>query len=522
MTILAQPASPTSLRMSRMSPLPILRTPQEAEVAEVALLARAAQARWAARPLPARLAVVKRLRHGIAAAAGPLARDLAAISGQRSVGETLTSEILPLAEACRFLEREAERLLAPRRLGTDGRPFWLGGVETEVRREPLGLVLVLGAANYPLFLPGVQTLQALAAGNAVLLKPGRAGGGTARALAGLLAAAGLPENLLTILPEGDEAGREALAVGPDKVLVTGRAATGQAVLADLAPRLVPATLELSGCDAVFLLPQCRAADVDRAARALRFGLTLNGGATCIAPRRVFVPRSLRPALEEQLVRLFRNTPSGLPVAAVAPELARRARELAAEAMLEGARLLAGSLAGDGPFRPLVLADARPEMRLLRKDLFAPVLSLVEIDDSEPSEALEEALAGAALCPYALGAAVFGPEEAAVAFASRVRAGVVVVNDLIVPTADPRLPFGGRGRSGYGLTRGAEGLLELTTVKTIAVRRGRRLPHLEEPQPGDADLFLSYLALVHGGGWRARLQGLVGLFRALGRRGRSKS
>ncbi len=473
---------------------------------------RAAQESWAARPVAARLAVIRRLRHGIAGAAGDLA---AAAAGERAASEALTSEVLPLADACRFLERETERLLAPRRLGSEGRPFWLGRVEIEVRREPLGLVLLLAPTNYPLFLPGVQTVQALAAGNAVLWKPGRSGGRAARALAGLLATAGLPEHLLTILPEGDEAGREAIAAGPDKVLLTGSAATGQAVLADLALRLLPAALELSGCDAVFVLPGCKGADLDRLASALRFGLTLNGGATCIAPRRVFVPRALRPALEERLIRLLGEAPalSVATVAAVAPGPARRARELAIEAISQGARRIAGTLGEGEPFHPLVLTGARPEMRLLEEDLFAPVLSLVEIDD------LEEALAGAAACPYALGAAVFGPEAEAVALAARVRAGVVVINDLVVPTADPRLPFGGRGRSGYGLTRGAEGLLELTAVKAVAVRRGAWLPHLDEPRPGDEALLRSYLALVHGSGWRARLGGLAGVCRALGRRGR---
>ena len=82
-----------------------------------------------------------------------------------------------------------------------------------------------------------------------------------------------------------------------------------------------------------------------------------------------------------------------------------------------------------------------------------------------------------------------------------RAGVVVINDVIVPTADPRLPFGGRGRSGFGVTRGAEGLLELTVPKVVAVRRGRRLFHLEAPHPGDAELFRAYLNLTHAGGSR---------------------
>ncbi|HEX6865039.1 MAG TPA: aldehyde dehydrogenase family protein, partial [Thermoanaerobaculia bacterium] len=370
-------------------------------------------------------------------------------TGDRSEDEILSSEVIPLADACRFLERQAEPLLAPRRLGNLGRPFWLFGVEAEVRREPLGLVLVVAPSNYPLFLPGVQAFQALAAGNAVLWKPGRGGSLVARRVAALAAEAGLDPRLLTVLPEDPETVRSALDAGVDKVILTGSAATGRKVLAELASRLVPATMELSGCDALFVLP---GADLDRVARAVHFGLTLNGGATCIAPRRIFIPHALAGGLSARIDALLAELP-------------------------------------------------------------APMISLL------PVSGPDEALAAAARCPYALGASVFGPEEEAVALASRVRAGVVVVNDVIVPTADPRLPFGGRGESGFGVTRGAEGLLELTVPKVVSIRRGRSLPHLEERHPEDAALFRAYLALTHGGGLRARLLGLAALLAALVRRGR---
>jgi len=319
-------------------------------------------------------------------------------------------------------------------------------VEAEVRREPLGLVLILAPANNLLFLPGAQTAQALAAGNAVLWKPGWGGTAAAGAFLALTRAAGLPPGLLTVLPEEPEAAREAIAAGVDKVLLTGSAATGREVLPELGRRLIPAVAELSGDDPLFVLP---GADLDRVARALRFGRTLNHGETCIAPRRVFVPRDLIPGLKERLASLGLEAPL-IPVASV-----------------------------------------------------------------------EEALAEARRSPYALGASVFGPEEEAVALAGRIRAGVVVVNDLIVPTADPRLPFGGRGESGFGVTRGAEGLLELTAPKVVAVRRSRRLFHFEEPHPVDADLFRAYLTLTHAGGLRARLRGAAALLRNLARRGRGR-
>jgi hypothetical protein len=103
---------------------------------------------------------------------------------------------------------------------------------------------------------------------------------------------------------------------------------------------------------------------------------------------------------------------------------------------------------------------------------------------------------------------------------RIRAGAVTINDLIVPTADPRLPFGGRGESGYGVTRGAEGLLELTAIKTVSIRRGRRRPHYEPRTAIDQTVFHQYLRAAHGGGWVGRIRACASLCAALGRRVRT--
>jgi acyl-CoA reductase-like NAD-dependent aldehyde dehydrogenase len=132
--------------------------------------------------------------------------------------------------------------------------------------------------------------------------------------------------------------------------------------------------------------------------------------------------------------------------------------------------------------PVLVADTTPELALLRADIFAPVLALVPVRDCEEALRFDER------CPYALGASVFGPEEPARRLAARIRAGTVTINDLIVPTADSRLPFGGRGESGYGVTRGAEGLLELTAIKTVSIRRGRRRPHYEPRTAIDQTVF----------------------------------
>lgn len=459
---------------------------------------------WSEGEIGGRLSIVRRIRHRLAAGADDLVRDLATRPG-RGASESLSAEILPLAEACRFLEREAARLLAPRRLGRRGRPVWLFGVEAEVRREPFGSILIVGPSNYPLLLPGVQALQALAAGNAVLVKPAPGCAAPMERLAGWLKEAGLPDGLFRVLDESPDAVAGAIAAGIGKLVLTGSAGTGRAVAGQLANALVPSTMELSGNDAVFVLP---GADVALVARALAFGLRFNGSATCIAPRRVFVPRALAAELEDAL----RRAVAAIPPATVPLPVRRRLDGLVHAAVAEGARVL-GALPGDADpaMAPLILADARPDMALLREELFAPVLSLVPVRD------LDEALEGAARSPYALGASVFGPEAVACALAGRLDVGTVTVNDLIVPTADPRVPFGGRRASGWGVTRGAEGLLEMTRVKTVSVRRGRRHPHFEPPREGDAALMLAALRLLHGG-HGTRAGALRGLFRALrGRR-----
>jgi acyl-CoA reductase-like NAD-dependent aldehyde dehydrogenase len=453
--------------------------------------ARVAQVAWRATPIAHRLSLLRELRSLLATHAGRLA-TLAAELRRRPVAEVLTSEVAPLLEACRFLERNTASILAPRKLGAKGRPLWLHGVQAEIHREPLGLVLVIGPSNYPLFLPGSQALQALAAGNAVVLKPAPGGGAVLTVFAEMVRHSGVDHRLVQVLPEPVEAVKTAIACGVDKVVLTGSAETGAAVLSQLAGHLTPAVVELSGCDAVFVRED---ADLDHVVRCLAFGLRLNQGATCIAPRRVLVHHSLATELEGRLATAFADATERRSWVQLKPAW----QAMIQEALAAGAHLVSGTLDERGVCAPpLVLAGASPAMRLLQSDVFAPVMSLVVV--SGDAEALDQDRR----CPYALGATVFGRDlHAARRLAGAVRAGVVVVNDMIVPTADPRLPFGGLGRSGFGATRGAEGLLEMTAPKAIAVRHAGPMPHLDPAQPGDELFFQQFLLTAHARGWRDR-------------------
>jgi aldehyde dehydrogenase (NAD+) len=451
-------------------------------------------------PLRGRLRILRAARQRMAARAEEFAE---AISPRlaRTKADTLATEVLPLLAGCKFLEREAGRILAPRRLGMSGRPLWMMGVAAEIHRVALGRVLVIGPSNFPLFIPGSHVLQALAAGNCVTWKPGAGGGAVAQLMAQMLLEAGLPANALRVTDESVEAAREALAAGTDKVVFTGSSKTSQSLLAELAGTATPAVLELSGADAIVVTPT---ADLQQVARAVAFGLRLNGGAVCMSPRRLFATpttmSALRPLLRAELEKI--------PGVALDAGTSTRLRAMLDEAAGAGAEVQ-GSFTPDAQ-KPLLVDRATANMAVACSDIFAPVLSLIEAETMLHVPELY------AQCPYALTVSVFcerGKEKKARMLGSMLNAGTLLINDIIAPTADPRVPFGGRGASGYGVTRGAEGLLEMTAVKTVLVRRGGVMLHLEPPQDNDAAMFAGLIRAVHGKGLAMRWAALKQMFKA---------
>jgi len=468
-----------------------------------------AQREWETTPLRARIAVIARLRQRMALGARELAKtvptDLPGVL-HRTVADTLGSEIVPLLAACRFVEREAGRILRTRKLGRRGRPLWMTGVQAEVERAALGVVLIVGAGNYPLLLAGVQTIQALTAGNAVLWKPASGTATAAFALRALLVESGLNPDLLTVLDPGVESVSEAIAAGVDHVVLTGSAQTGKAVLRQLAETLTPATMELSGCDAVFVLP---GAELEHLARAIGFGLRFNGSFTCMAPRRVFLvglSEGEAARVEARLVAAARDQ-APVPLPAKTEELLRG---LIADARGEGAEIALDGLGDRDDPRgagATLIYRATPAMRAMQADIFAPVLSVMRTAD------LGEALAANGACSYALSAAVFGPEPEARRLAGRLRVGNVLINDIVVPTVDPRVAFGGRGRSGFGVTRGAEGLLAMTAPRTVQVQHGRIPFPYQATGDNHVELFTGLARMLYGDGIGNRWDGLKRLVRA---------
>lgn len=411
---------------------------------EVIAAARLAQRRWANASLRQRLAIVPQLRVAIAENATALAR-LTAGPNERPLAEKMTSEVIPLLDACRFLERNAARILRPEKFGARGRPLWLRGHSFVVERRPFGVVLIVGPGNYPLFLAGVQLLQALVAGNAVLLKPAEGCSASLRWLVDqLLDRRLIDRDLVQILPEAPAAAQQAVRAGVDKVIFTGSSENGRVFLALLAERNTPGVFELSGADLVIVRQD---ADLERAAKAIVFGRRLNAGETCMAPRAVLVHENVWIGLTSRLHQL-----------------------------------------GLADLEVRAFADDRAALALAREN------------------------------PHGLGASIFSADEdSARVLARQLPTGFVTINDLIAPTADPRFPFGGVRESGFGTTRGAEGLRELTYPHVIALRRGRWLPHLEEAKTGDEKIFSAYIKLAYGRGWEW-LQSLRAFLKAARERG----
>ncbi len=288
------------------------------------------------------------------------------------------------------------------------------------------------------------------------------------------------------------------------MILTGSIETGRAVLREVAETITPATMELSGCDAVFVLPQ---ADVARAAGAIAYALRLNGGETCIAPRRIFVTSQTQDELSQLLVQELADGKG--PLYKVAPQTLVKLRLAVQQALDADAQLLVGEWPIEETARqmqPIVLTGVRPEMDIARLDVFAPVTSLIQVADMRAANAANNQ------CPYALGVSIFGPSTYADHWSHEVNAGCVVINDLIVPTGDPRVSFGGRHDSGFGVTRGAAGLLAMTRSKTICTRRGKWLPHLDKNYADDCGILLDLLKLFHSRSIKDRFLALRSIMR----------
>jgi len=334
--------------------------------------------------------------------------------------------------------------------------------------------------------------QALAAGNSVLLKPAPGCEAASALLVDAFYQAGVPRAVLTLLTSDTQAAQDTIDSGVDLVVLTGGTRTGRSVMSRCAEKLTPSIMELSGCDALVVGP---GANLDRVAAAIAFGLSINGGATCIGPRRILVSTDQH----ERLVAAIRNRFADMPEACLHPSARSVATQLVQEAIEQGA---VDCVTGQKPqfsspietMKPTVLDRVGTDWPIAHSDVFAPVASILIADSDDE---IVEIVNG---CDYRLAAAVFGSPDWAARLATRLDVGHVSINDVIFPTADPRVPFGGCGSSGFGVTRGPEGLLAMTRPKVIARHRGSIFLHLMPRKESDLAMLMRLLKSAHGRTW----------------------
>lgn len=368
------------------------------------------------------------------------------------------------AKACRYYVAHAERFLADAPVEMDdGRAF--------VRNLPLGPVLAVMPWNFPFWQVFRFVAPGLMAGNVGLLKHAANVPQCALAIEEILLRAGFPEGVFQTLLIGHGKVERVLA---DRRVVaatlTGSEKAGASVAAIAGQHLKKTVLELGGSDPFVVMPS---ADLDQAVKTAVDARNINNGQSCIAAKRFIVHRDVYDRFERGYLEVLSKWKVGDPMAEdtdIGPlataEIRRGVAEQVEDAVARGARLLAGGKSSGTKgwfYEPTVLADLPKDARAYTEEVFGPVALLFRVDG------LDEAIALANATEFGLGSSVWtrDPSEQE-RFVEELEAGITFVNAMVA--SDPRLPFGGVKRSGFGRELARDGILEFVNRKAVCLRQ----------------------------------------------------
>ncbi|MEU4777886.1 aldehyde dehydrogenase family protein [Micromonospora sp. NPDC023633] len=427
--------------------------------------ARAAGEWWAGLGFDGRRARLLRWRGLLARRIEEIA-ELMHAEGGKPVADAVV-EVASAVEHVDWAARNAHRVLGPRRVRSR---LVLAEFSAHLEYQPYGVVGVIGPWNYPVFTPIGSAAYALAAGNAVVLKPSEYTPAVGQWLVDTFAEVVPERPVFTAVHGLGDVGAALCRSGVDKVAFTGSSATARKVMAACAESLTPVLLEAGGKDAMIVDAD---ADLDAAAEACVWGALTNAGQTCIGIERVYAVEPVFDAFVGKVVERAGRLTVGPDDADIGPitmpsqiDVIRRHID---DALSRGGRaVLGGADAVQPPYvRPTVLVDVPEDSAAVREETFGPTLTINRVRDAD------EAVARANALSYGLGGSVFGRRHA-VAIARRLRSGMASVNSALTFAGMSTLPFGGVGDSGFGRIHGEDGLREFSRAKAITRRRARSL------------------------------------------------
>jgi len=365
-------------------------------------------------------------------------------------------EAAKCALACRYYAEHASAFVAPERVDTD-----------EVLFQPLGVVLAIMPWNFPFWQVIRFAAPALCAGNVGILKHASNVPQCALAIEELFADAGAPPGVFQTLLIGSERVEPIIADARiAAVTLTGSEPAGREVAATAGRSLKKTVLELGGSDAFVVMPS---ADIASAADVAVKARTINNGQSCIAAKRFIVHERVADEFTQRFVDKMKSLRVGDPMLAdsdIGPLATRQIvddlEKQVAESVRRGARTLTGGKRVPGPgnyFEPTILTDVPTDSPAYREELFGPVAALFRARD------LDDAIRIANDTTFGLAAAAWTRDQReSDRFIRDLEAGTVFINGMVA--SDPRFPFGGVKRSGYGRELGSWGLREFVNIKTV--------------------------------------------------------
>jgi len=381
----------------------------------------------------------------------------------QEMGKTITeslAEVEKCAWVCDYYAENAAKFLADEPIQTDAsRSF--------VAFEPIGVVLAVMPWNFPFWQVMRFAAPALMAGNAGMLKHASNVPGCALALEQVFRRAGFPENIFRTLMIGSRQVEKIIRHPLVKaVTLTGSEPAGMQVASIAGSELKKTVLELGGSDPYIVLED---ADLSKCVAMSVTSRMINQGQSCIAAKRFIVVEPLVKEFEKQQTAIMQSMKMGdpmLPDTKVGPmarmDLLKELDDQVQRSIKAGARLLCGGRKADGPgafYLPTVLAGVKKGMSVYEEETFGPVSAIIPVKDTE------DAIAVANDSPFGLGGAVWSRDlKKAEMVARRIETGAMFINGLT--KSDPRLPFGGVKKSGYGRELSHYGIKEFVNIKTI--------------------------------------------------------